>query len=106
MTQLFATEEEMREYFNEHPEMEFKSSQITGDGILSFYDENIPCDYVDEVPKSYLVYTKKDGSFLYVAKKGTTFLQSQAKKFTWNEAVSKAYFMSMNGAYDWDTMKI
>ncbi len=106
MTQLFATENEMREFFDESPEMEFKSSQITRDGILAFYDENIPTSFQDVPAKSYLVYTKNNGSFMYVSEKGTTFIQAEAKKFTWNEACSKSYFMSLNGAYDWDMMKI
>lgn len=106
MTQLFATETEMREYFDEHPEMEFKKSQITSEGILAFYDENVPVNEVEEIPLSYLVYSTNNSSFLYVSEKGTTFIQSEAKRFTWSEAQSKAYFMSMNGTYDWYTMKI
>lgn len=106
MTQLFATETEMREYFDEYPEMEFKKSQITSEGILAFYDENVPVNEVEEIPLSYLVYSTNNSNFLYVSEKGTTFIQSEAKRFTWSEAQSKAYFMSMNGTYDWYTMKI
>lgn len=50
---------------------------------------------------SHYVYTETATGKLYVASKGTTYSQSNAKTFTLEKAKEKAYFMSKKGNHEW-----
>lgn len=102
-TQLFSTEEEMQEWFEENIDEKLKSFQITKDGILAFYEIENNSENVETFEKKdKFVYTSMNGKRLYVSDKSVTFQKTSAKTFTYEEAKTKAKAMSRRGAYKWN----
>lgn len=109
-TQLFCTEKEMNEIFNESQNLVLFNFQITEDGVLAFYEEKhlqFPKSVNYAKKKDTVIYTYVNGSYMYVSKLGgTTFLLSEALNLTREKAIIKASCMSKKGNYIWKTKKI
>ena len=74
------------------------------------------CTILQEVNESAKVMIKQKNEFvvccetstgtLYLAKKGTTFYLSEAKRFKEKDVKTKVFFMNKKGNYNWKYLKV
>lgn len=76
--------------------------QITDNGYnCTFLEEDKNPEISAETSKNWIVFCDTGSGRIYASEHGISFYPNEAKHFSKEAAKSKAYFMILNGIYDW-----